>query len=68
MVYGEPATDAVAAAPVLVSVTPVTVSPLTRPLSVNSVPAKVAVWPYVLLVLSAVIVSAAGLTVRLPLT
>ena len=39
------------------------VSPLavTRPLSVNSVPAKVTVCPYVLLVLSAVIVSAAAL-------
>ena len=33
---------------------------------VNSVPAKVVVLPYVLLVLLAVMVSEAGLTVRLP--
>ena len=61
-------TVAVAAAPVLVRVTLVTLSPLTRPLVLNSVPAKVTVWPYVLAVLSAVIVRVFGFTVRLPLT
>ena len=43
--YGLPATVAVAGAPALVSVTEVTVSPLTRPVVVNSVPAKVKVVP-----------------------
>ena len=42
---GSVPTVAVAAAPVLVSVTLLTVSPLTRPVAVNAVPAKVAVWP-----------------------
>ncbi len=45
MAYGEPATVAAAAAPLLVKATLDTVSPLTRPLVVNSVPAKVTVWP-----------------------
>ena len=47
MVWGEPVTVtvAVATAPALLSVTPVTVSLLTRPLVVNSVPAKVTVCP-----------------------
>ena len=40
---GEPATGAVAADPALVNVTSVIVSPFTRPFSVNSVPANVAV-------------------------
>ena len=46
--YGLPATVAVAGAPALVSVTAVTVSPFSRPVAVNSVPAKVNVVPYVL--------------------
>ena len=43
MVYGDPATPADAAAPVLVKVTLVTVSLLTSPLALNSVPANVTV-------------------------
>ena len=43
--YGLPATVAVAGAPALVRVTEVTVSPLTRPVVENSVPAKVNVVP-----------------------
>ena len=42
---GSVPTAAVGAEPVLVSVTPPTVSPLTRPLVVNAVPANDAVWP-----------------------
>ena len=57
---------AVAAAPALANVTLVTESPLTSPEVVNSVPAKVVVLPYVLLVLLAVMVSEAVLTVRFP--
>ena len=60
MAYGLPATVAVAAAPALVSVTLVTVLPLTSwpaPV-VNSVPANVTAVPYVLVRLSAVTVSA----------
>ncbi len=41
MAYGLPATVAVARAPGLVSVTLVTLSALSRPVVVNSVPAKV---------------------------
>src|SRR5438552_3044732 len=67
MLYGEPATVAVAVAPALARVTLLAVSPLTRPLLANSVPVKVTVWPYVLLVLSAVTVKALALTVSLPL-
>ena len=66
MAYGEFATFAVAAVPLLVKVTPVTVSPLTNPLVVNYV--KVGVVPYVLEVFVAVIVNGAGVTVNDPLT
>ena len=45
MLYGEPPTVAVAAAPALVSVTLVTVSLFFSPLVVNSVPANVTVSP-----------------------
>ena len=51
MVYGEPLTFTVAAAPRLLRLTLAIVSPLTRPLLpsgvllLNSVPAKVTVWP-----------------------
>ena len=58
--YGLPATVAVAAAPALVSVTLVTLSVPSRPLVVNSVPAKVTVWPYSFDRLVASMVSAAG--------
>ena len=60
--YGLPATVAVAAAPALVSVTLVTVSPLTSSPApvVNSVPANVTVSPYVLVRSLAVMVSAFG--------
>src|SRR5438270_12333616 len=47
MEYGEPAHAALAAASALVKLTLVPVSPLTRPLELNSVPAKVTAWPYV---------------------
>ena len=63
-----------AAAPGLLRVTLAIVSPLTRPLLpsgvllVNSVPAKVTAWPYVLLVLAAVIVKSRLFTVSAPLT
>ena len=67
MLYGEPATVAVAAAPLLVSVTLVTLSLLSRPVTENSVPAKVTVWPYVLLRLLAVILRPARFTVSAPL-
>ncbi len=43
--YGEPATVAVAAAPVLLSLTLATESLLTRPLVVNAVLASVSVCP-----------------------
>ncbi len=43
--YGLPATVAVCAAPALVNVTDVTLSVLTRPVGVNSVPANVTVSP-----------------------
>ena len=43
--YGLPATVAVAGAPALVSVTEVTLSVPWRPVTVNSVPAKVKVVP-----------------------
>ena len=61
-------TVADAGAPVLVSVTPVMLSPLavTRPVSVNAVLLKVATVPYVLLALLAVIVKAAGVTFSVP--
>ena len=42
---GSVPTGAVGPDPALVSVTLPTVSPLTRPLVVNAVAAKVAVWP-----------------------
>ena len=58
--YGLPATVAVGAAPALVSVTLVTVSGARSPLVVNSVPAKVTVWPYTFVRLLAVTVRAAG--------
>ncbi len=45
MAYGLPATVAVGAAPALVSVTLSTLSAPSRPLVVNSVPAKTTVWP-----------------------
>ena len=45
-----------------------TVSGLTRPLVVNSVPAKVTVWPYVFEVLLAVTVSVFAVTVSVPAT
>ena len=61
--YGDPLADAVAAAPLLVKATLVTVSPLTRPAGVNSVPANVTVCPYVFVRLFAVTVSTAGFTV-----
>ena len=58
MAYGLRATEAAAAAPSLARLTLATVSPLTRPAGVNSVPAKVTVSPYVLEALLAVIVRA----------
>ena len=57
MAYG-PATGAVAAAPMLVSVTLPTVSPFFVPAYVNA--DSTGVWPYTLLALVAVTVSAAG--------
>ena len=47
MLYGEPVTVAVAAVAPQVSVTLVTVSPLTKSPAptVNAVPARVTVWP-----------------------
>ena len=61
IVYGLPATVAVAAAPAELRLTLVTVSPLTRPLTLKSpgvVSSKVYAVPYVLVWLSAVIDSA----------
>ena len=66
--YGDPPPDAVAAAPLLVKVMLVTVSPLIRPVVVNSVPANVPVCPYVFVWLFAVTVSAAGVTLSDPFT
>ena len=58
--YGEPATTAVATAPVLLSLTLDTESLLTSPLVVKSgAPVNVSVCPYVLVRLSAVIVERA---------
>ena len=67
MLYGLPETAAVPLVPALDSVTEPMVSPFCRPLLVKAVPARVGVWPYVLLALSAVTLSGAGVTVRLPL-
>ena len=55
-----------AALPLLVSVTLPTVSPFISPLLVNAVVPKVVPKPYCVLVLLAVIVNAAGLTVNEP--
>ena len=52
----------------LARVTDVTVSLLTRPAVVNSVPAKVSAEPYVLELLLAVIVRALGVTLTEPFT
>jgi hypothetical protein len=51
---------------VLVKVTEVTVSVLTKPLVVNSVPANITVCPYVLFRLLAVIASGAAVMVSVP--
>ena len=66
MRYGLPATVAVLTAPALVSVTLVTLSPLTSSPApvVNSLPVKVKVEPYVLVWSVAVMLSAFWLTVR----
>ena len=66
MSYGLPPTLAVAAAPLLVRVTLSTVSALTRPLVLNSVPANVMKSPYVLVRSSAVMVRALASTVSSP--
>ena len=58
--YGLPATVAVAGAPGLVRVTEVTLSVPCRPVTVNSVPAKVTVVPYGLVRSFAVIVRVAA--------
>ena len=55
-----------AAAPKLLMAALVTLSPAMKPLVVNSVPANVTVWPYVLDVLLAVTVAAFGLMVSVP--
>ena len=67
--YGDPATVAVAAAPVLVNVTLVTASLLTNwpELVMNSVPPNVALSPYVFNRLFAVTSSCLRFTFRVPL-
>ena len=72
IVYGLPATVAVAAAPAEARLTLATVSPLTRPTTLKSVDgvvvSKVTVEPYVLVWLAAVIVRAFVVIVSEPLT
>ena len=65
--YGPPSTVAPTVAPVLVKVTLSIASLPWRPVDENSAPVKVLTLPKGLLALSAVIVSGAGETIRLPL-